>query len=96
MLPSYLHKPTLNTSCTVQSFVTNLRFKPTVCYHCWLVLVSYPNSEKMAAGGSTNSSLLQAKSNLACSQVDAERCACQMVSLASHGGSRHTLEHPQS
>lgn len=34
------------------------------------------------------------KSNLASSQAAAEMCSCQMVRLASHGGSRHALQRP--
>ncbi len=50
----------------------------------------------MAVCSSTNSRLLQTKSNLACSQAAAKMCPYQMVRLASHGGSRHALQHPQS
>lgn len=50
----------------------------------------------MGACSSTNTSLLQTKSNLACSQAAAEMCPRQMVRLASHGGSRNASQHPQS
>lgn len=50
----------------------------------------------MEACSSTNSSLLQTKSNLASSQAAAEMCPRQMVRLACRGGSRHALQRPQS
>ena len=43
----------------------------------------------MWAWSSTNTHLLQRKSNLACSQAAAKRCLRQMVRLASHGGRRN-------
>lgn len=50
----------------------------------------------MEACSSTNSSLLQTKSNLASSQAAAEMCPRQMVRLACRGGIRHALQRPQS